>query len=453
MKHHSLARRAIRPETALALGFLAVILLGGLLLLLPACSADGRSMGVLAALFTSASSVCVTGLSVIEPGTQLSLAGQAVQLLLIQLGGLGFMTFATLIMTVIGRKMSLKSRLLLRESMNQPTLGGMVRLSLRFLLAAVIIEACGAVLLMARFIPLYDGAKGVWYSVFTSVSAFCNAGIELFGQGGIGHLAGESYVLFTLCALTLLGGLGFPVIMEGLQNRFRWRSWSLHAKIVLCANAALLLFGTLTTLLLERTNPRTLGGMGCPDRLVNSFFHAVMLRSSGFAVLDQAALTNACKLLSIPQMFIGAASASTGGGVKVTTAAVLLLATAAVIKGRERVILFGREIDPSTIRRALAVTLIALTAVLASACLISIIETRSGFDMLDVLYEATAALSTTGLSSLGTQNLSSASLWLLIPLMYLGRLGPLTLALALASRMERVPEAKVHFPEEKIMIG
>jgi len=372
---------------------------------------------------------------------------------LIQVGGLGFMAFATLIMSALGKRMSLKSRVLLRDSMNQTTLAGMVRLSLIFFLMAVVIETAGALLLMIRLVPLY-GTKGIWLSFYTAVSAFCNAGFDLFSSGSsITHLVKESYVLIVLAALIILGGLGFGVILECLHHRFRWRAFSLHAKMALAATGILLAFGTLSIFVLERTNPATLSELSAGNKLVNSFFQAVTVRTAGFAAVDQAALTDPSKLLSIPLMFIGASSASTGGGVKTTTAAMLVLVVISVIRGRERIQLFGREISSNTARRSMAIVLIGLTMVIASACAISVIEKANGFDMLDILFETTSAFSTTGLSSAGTPNLSPLSQWLLMPLMYLGRVGPLTLALALSSRMERGPSAKVHFPEEKIMIG
>lgn len=449
----SLSKRPVKPERVLALGFLAAILSGSLLLALPICGSGGRSIGFLGALFTATSAVCVTGLSIIDAGIDLSAVGQAVLLALIQLGGLGFMAFATLIMSALGKKMSLKSRLLLRDSMNQTTLSGMVHLSLLFFMLAVVIESIGALLLMIRFVPLY-GAKGVWYSFFTAVSAFCNAGFDLFGSGNsITHLTGESYVLLVLAGLIILGGLGFPVILECLHHRFHWRAFSLHAKIVLTATAALLLFGTLTILVLEGTNPLTLGGLSPGSKVVNGFFQSVTLRTAGFAAVDQASLTDSSKLLGIPFMFIGASSASTGGGIKTTTAAMLVLVIINVIRGRERISLFGREISADTARRSMTVALIGLTVVVLSACVISTIERANGLDMLDILFETTSAFSTTGLSSVSTSSLSTPSKWLLLPLMYLGRVGPLTLALALASRMERGRSAKVHYPEEKIMIG
>jgi len=449
----SLFKRPVKPERILALGFLTAILAGALILMLPACASGGRSIGLRAGFFTATSAVCVTGLSIIDAGLDLSTLGQAVLLVLIQLGGLGFMAFATLIMAAFGKRMSLKSRLLLRDSMNQTTLAGMVRLSLIFFLMAIIIESVGALLLMVRFVPLY-GAKGVWYSFFTAISAFCNAGFDLFGSGNsLTHLVGEDYVLLVLSVLIILGGIGFSVILGCLHHRFRWRAFSLHSKIVLAATAGLLLAGTLLTLALEWNNPATLGNLSAWDKLVNSFFQSVTLRTAGFAGIDQASLTDSTKLIGIPFMFIGASSASTGGGVKTTTMAMLLLVVINVSRGRERISAFGREISADTARRAITIVLIGLVMVLGSACVISSIEASKGLNMLDLLFETTSAFSTTGLSSVGTANLSAASQWLLMPLMYLGRVGPLTLAFALASRMERGPSTKVHYPEENIMIG
>ncbi len=446
-------KRPVKPEGFFALGFFLVIFIGGLILMLPMCSSSGTSIGLLNAMFTSTSSVCVTGLATVDVGKALSFPGQVVQLILIQIGGLGFMAFATLIMSALGKKMSLKSRVLLRESMNQSSLSGMIRLSLRFVLVALVVELTGAVLLMLRLVPIY-GPKGIWHSIFVAVSAFCNAGFDLFGSGNsLTHITSESYVLLVITMLIILGGVGFAVILECLRSRFRWRALSLHAKLAITMTGILLVTGTALTLALEWSNPATLGGMTFWDKLVNSFFQSVTLRTAGFASLDQAGLTDASKLVGIHLMFIGASSASTGGGIKTTTAAVLLMLVVSVIRGRERINIFGREISADTARRSMTIAFIGLGMVILGAGVISVVESAHGFDMLDLLYETVSAFSTTGVSSVGTPNLSPVSQWLLIPLMYLGRVGPLTLALALASRMERGTSAKVRYPEEKIMIG
>ena len=446
-------QKSIKPERALALGFLGLILVGGVLLSLPISGAGGRSVGVRGGLFTAASAVCVTGLSIVDVGTQLSLFGQIVLLVLIQVGGLGFMLFATIIMAALGRRVSLKSRLLLRDSFNQTDLRGMVRLALSVFRIAVVIEAAGALLLMIRLVPLY-GAKGIWYSLFTSISAFCNAGFDLFGGWrSLTHLQSEPLILLTLAGLIVLGGLGFTVILEILHHRFRFSVLSLHAKLVLLLTGGLLAAGTLLVLLLEFRNPATLGSLGFGDKLINSLFQSATLRTAGFAALDQASLTDAGKLAGILFMFVGASSASTGGGVKTTTALMLVLLVASVVRGREHIHLFGREVSQDTARRSMVIAFIGMMVILLGAGVISVLESGRGFDMLDLLYETTSAFSTTGLSSANTPGLTPASQWLLMPLMYLGRVGPLTLAFALASRAGDSHMNRVRYPEEKIMIG
>ena len=306
-----------------------------------------------------------------------------------------------------------------------------------------------------RLIPLYGHARGVWQSLFTSVSAFCNAGFDLFGgYRSLTHLQNEPVILLTLGGLILVCGLGFPVILECLRARFRWRKLPLHAKLVLTVTAGLIAFGTLSILALEWVNPRTLdGGLTVWQKLYNSLFQSITFRTAGFASLDQASLTDPSKLIGSVLMFVGTSSASTGGGVKTTTAALLALVVVQVVRGHERITVFGREISADTARRAVAIVLIAFSAILIATCVISVIERGRGHDFLDLLFETTSAFSTTGLSSVNTTTLTPASQWLLMPLMYFGRVGPLTLAYALANRLESRRANRVHYPEEKIMIG
>ena len=451
-KHSVLTRRPIRPERILALGFLTAIVIGGLLLTLPVCGAGGRSIGLKQGLFTATSAVCVTGLTIIDAGTQLSLLGQAVLLVLIQIGGLGFMSFATVIMAALGKRVSLRGRLILREAMNQTGLRGMVRLSLNFFLIAMIIETAGALILMTRLVPLYGKGKGIWYSFFTSVSAFCNAGFDIFGGWkSLTLFQLEPVILLTLCGLIVLGGLGFSVILECLHHRFHFKRLSVHARLVLLSTAVLLLSGTAWMLALDWNH--SLADLPVGAKVTNGFFQSVTLRTAGFASVDQAALTDVSKLISCLWMFIGASSASTGGGIKTTTAAMLVLLVWNVIRGRERINVFGREISQDTAKRSMAIAFIGMAMVFLSTCLIGFFEQGGGKSMIDILFETTSAFSTTGLSSLNTPTLRPASQWLLMPLMYLGRVGPLTLALALASRSESGTGTRVRYPEEKIMIG
>lgn len=455
-RREPLGRRPMSPGRALCLGFLALILLGGLLLTLPVASAGGESIGFLKGLFTATSAVCVTGLSLIEAGRDLSLFGQIVLLCLIQVGGLGFMAFATLGMVLIGRRISLHSRILLSESMNQNGLSGMVRLSLWFFAMALAIELTGAALLAVRLVPRYGTARGLWLSLFTAVSAFCNAGFDLFGNGSsLLAFRQEPLVLWTVIGLIQLGGMGFAVMLELLRHRKSLGRLSLHTKLVLAVNGILLLGGSLAVFLLEGQNPATLGreGMTLWDKVTGSVFQAVTCRTAGFAAVSQDAMNDSTKLLSCLMMFVGASPASTGGGIKTTTLAALLLLVHSVVRGRDRITAFGKEIPQETGRRAVALTVIAGTFVLAVTCALSILERRHGVSLLNLAYETVSAVSTTGLSAAGTGTLRRSSQILLMPLMYLGRVGPLTLATALIRRERDSARNRVHFPEEKIMIG
>ena len=455
-RREPLGRRPMSPGRALCLGFLALILLGGLLLTLPAASAGGESIGFLKGLFTATSAVCVTGLSLIEAGRDLSLFGQIVLLCLIQVGGLGFMAFATLGMVLIGRRISLHSRILLSESMNQNGLSGMVRLSLWFFAMALAIELTGAALLAVRLVPRYGTARGLWLSLFTAVSAFCNAGFDLFGNGSsLLAFRQEPLVLWTVIGLIQLGGMGFAVMLELLRHRKSLGRLSLHTKLVLAVNGILLLGGSLAVFLLEGQNPATLGreGMTLWDKVTGSVFQAVTCRTAGFAAVSQDAMNDSTKLLSCLMMFVGASPASTGGGIKTTTLAALLLLVHSVVRGRDRITAFGKEISQETGRRAVALTFIATSFVLAVTCALSILERRHGVSLTNLVFETVSAVSTTGLSAAGTGTLRRSSQILLMPLMYLGRVGPLTLAFALANRMNSDRMNRMRYPEEKIMIG
>ncbi len=451
-----LMSRMIRPERVMALGFLAMILLGTALLSLPVATVERRSAGVLNALFTATSAVCVTGLAVLDTGTVFSVFGKVVIIALIQIGGLGFMVFATLIMVALGRRISLRNRVLIRESMNATSLSGLVRLSIWFFGLALVIELLGACILGIRFIPMYGVGKGILYSLFHSVSAFCNAGFDLFGD--FQSLAGfqrDPLVLLTLTALIVLGGLGFSVITECLHfSRARTRL-SLHTKLVLVTSAILLVSGTALIALLEWDNPATLAGgdLNNGDKLLNALFQSVTLRTAGFASFDQANLRDSSKLLGLLYMFVGGSPASTSGGVKTTTLATLALVVISSIHGRREVNVFGKRLDIGTIRRALVIASIGAVAVLLGGVLLAVLERDSGIPLIDLIYETVSAFATVGLSSAGTPNLSAASRIVLLPMMFLGRVGPLTLAYALAAREGDDSANHVRYPEEKIMIG
>ena len=435
-------KRDPRPEEWLVFGFLGIILLGTLLLALPLSTRDGHSIGLFDSLFTATSAVCVTGLVAVDTGTTFSLFGQVVLLTLIQVGGLGFMVFATRVMMMLGRRISIKNRMLIRESMNGASLSNLGSVARRYLLLALGIEAVGAALLAIRFIPMYGLRRGLWFAVFHAVSAFCNAGFDLFGR--FSSLTGfytDALTLLTVSALIVLGGLGFSVILEVLLNRHGLKNLSLHTRIVLTFTMALLLAGTVFYMLVEN---------GRLD-ILNAFFQSVTMRTAGFNSVELSSLTDGSKVFSSLLMMIGASPASTGGGMKTTTVAVVTLLIFSVVKGENEVNAARRRISADTVRRALAVVTLFLTMVMLGTLSLSIIE-NGRFSLADILFECSSAMGTVGVSAIGTPNLHPVSRAVLLPMMFLGRVGPLTLAIAVARRQGKARNLS-KYPEEKIMIG
>lgn len=453
-KRGAFMQQTIRPERILAAGFLALIVLGTLLLMLPAASTTGQSMGLMDSLFTATSAVCVTGLVAVDTGTALTLFGQLMLLALIQLGGLGFMIFATLMMVALGRRISLRSRMLIRESMNTATLSGLVRLTRYYGLIALTIELSGAMLLAIRFVPRFGPGRGLYFALFHAVSAFCNAGFDLFGHfSSLTAFRDDPLVLLTVSALIILGGLGFSVILETLNRRFRWRTLSLHAKLVLLMTGSLLMLGTVFYALVEWRNPQTLAadGAGGGSRLLNAFFQSVTMRTAGFNSVDLSKLTEASKLFSVCLMFVGASPASTGGGVKTTTISVLALIVLSVARGQNDVSVLGRRLPSGLLRRALSILFITLVILLAGTMVLTLVE-RNRMPFIDLLFESASAIATVGVSAVGTPNLSLVSRITLIPMMFFGRVGPLTMALALANK-QSATQNHLRYPEENIVIG
>ena len=435
-------KREPRPEEWLVFGFMGIILLGMLLLALPVSTKDGHSIGMLDSLFTATSAVCVTGLVAVDTGTTFSLFGQAVLLALIQVGGLGFMVFATRAMMMLGRRISIKNRMLIRESMNGASLSNLGSLARLYLLLSVGIEAVGGALLALRFVPMYGVRRGLWFAVFHAVSAFCNAGFDLFGSfSSLTGFAADPLVLLTVAGLIVLGGLGFSVVLEVLRNRQGFKNLPLHTRIVLTFTLALLLTGTGFYCLAER---------GRLD-ILNAFFQSVTMRTAGFNSVDLSSFTEASKLFSSLLMMVGASPASTGGGMKTTTVAVVVLLIVSVVKGDSEVNAARRRISGDTVRRALVVVALFLTMLMLGSLSLLIIE-AGRFSLADILFECASAMGTVGVSAIGTPNLYPGSRAVLLPMMFLGRVGPLTLAVAVARRQGRVKSVS-RFPEERIMIG
>lgn len=443
--------KRMKPAQWIVLGFFGVIFVGGLLLSLPICSATGQSVGLLNGMFTATTSVCVTGLIVVDTGLAFSHVGHFLILCLIQLGGLGFMTIATVLFRMMRKRITLKQRMLIQESMNQDSLAGMVRLIRNVVSITILIETTGAVLLAFSFVPKFGLKTGVFYSVFIAISAFCNAGLDPLGQfQSLTAYTGDVELNLTVMMLIILGGLGFTVIYD-VWKEHRWKKFSLHTKLALSMTAVLVIAGTVLFTLMEWNNPATMGPLPAGEKVLAGAFQSVTTRTAGFNSIDQGAMTNGSFLLTLILMFIGAAPGSTGGGIKVTTFFVLLLTTYSIVCGRQEAVVGKRSLGKDLIRRAAAIAVLAMMLVLLSTLLICVIETNNPQVTLETaLYECISALATVGLSCGLTPNLSSSSKLILMFLMFCGRVGPLTITTALANGQKK---SAIRYPESRIMIG
>jgi trk system potassium uptake protein TrkH len=439
------------PVQVVALGFMAVILTGSMLLYLPIASKSGESIRYIDALFTSTSCVCVTGLVAVETGMTFTIFGQAVMMGLIQIGGLGFMSIATLFFMALRKRINLRERMAIAESFNANTLSGLVRLVKSAATVTFIIEGVGAALLMIRFIPAFGVADGIFKSMFHAVSAFCNAGFDNLGNGFMNLMpyVDDPLVSGTVMALIVLGGLGFAVIYEIVSHK-KGQRFSLHTKAVVGMTAALLLTGTLLFAVMEWNNPATMGGLSAGGKILAASFQAVTPRTAGFNTVDQAGLYSGSKLLSMMLMFIGASPASTGGGIKTTTFLIILVITRSVVLGRKEANIGNRRVPQDMRRRVGTITTLMAGLILIGTLLICMVEPGLALDA--VLYDTVSAMCTVGLSYGITRVLTVVPKLILIALMYCGRVGPLTLSVALANRRER-PEDSVRYPEGRIMIG
>lgn len=445
----------IKPINVLPLGFIAVILTGALLLMLPISNRDGQVFPFLSALFTATSATCVTGLVVADTATQFTMFGQIVVILLIQVGGLGIMTMSMILFSFTGRKISLHDRMSMAEGLGESRLQGVVRLARGALLVTGVIELMGAILLAIRFIPQYGIAKGIWYSVFHSISAFCNAGFDLIGgYRSFMDYAHDPYMLLVIMGLIVAGGLGFGVIIN-LRNTRDMRRLRLHSKLVLTGTIFLILFGMLVFLWIEYENPKTIGGMSLFDKIVNSMFQSVTLRTAGFNTIDQLSLHDASKGVGILLMLVGAGPAGTAGGLKITTVFTLLLAARAYLRGTFETEAFGRTIPLEQTRRALSITLLGGLFLLGMTTMLSFSEQdmpAGSLGMLNQLYEATSAFCTVGVSTGVTAATSPVTRVMLIMLMYAGRVGIITVAASLVESTAK-KESVLHYPQEDILIG
>ena len=443
----------------LATGFLGIILLGGILLWLPI--SNTRPISLIDALFTAVTSVCVTGLVTVTPAVQFTLFGKIVLLILIQIGGLGIIACVTAFFIIMKRRISLKERVVILEAYSMESLSGMVAMILRILKGTICLEGIGALLYSFRFVPEFGVVKGIGYSVFHAVSAFCNAGIDILGDSSFIPYADSVVVNFTTILLVVLSGLGFTVWQDLGQNlkkvwkkelelRRLFKKLRLHSKIVLIMTSVLIVSGTLAFLLLEYNNPGTIGDMSFGEKLMSSLFHSVSTRTAGFATVPQGELTQGTMFTTCILMFIGGSPGGTAGGGKTTTIAMLILCCVSVLQNKKDVECFGRRIQADNIRTGICVVILAFVSLLAGTTLLTIFE--GDVDFIRIMYETTSAIGTVGLSADLTSQLCTASKFVIMVLMYIGRLGPITFALAFGTGRKSKNHIR-QLPVQGILIG
>jgi len=438
-------RVQLNAVQTLALGFAALILLGGVLLALPVSSRDGRSLPFLDALFTAASASCVTGLVLYDTCTQFTLFGQAVILLLIQVGGMGFMTVSILVAVLLHRRIGLRQRSILMDSVGALQMGGIVRLTRRAIRVTLTCEGAGAALLALWFCPRYGLGLGLWMSLFHAVSSFCNAGFDLLGTGAsLTTIAGEPLPNIVLMALVICGGLGFLVWDDLLTHGRHVRRWRLHSKIVLFSTTLLFAGGAIAFYILEKDH--AFAGAGPGRRALMAAFQSVTCRTAGFNTAPLTALSQSGTLLTMILMFIGAGSGSTGGGAKVNTVSVLLLSALAQVRRKEDVNVFRRRLDTATIQKAYSSVSIFFLACLAGTMVMCL----QGVSLDGALFEAISAVGTVGLTRGVTPYLPELSKLAVLLLMFAGRVGSMSVAMAVTRDR---PQPKLRNIPEKILIG
>jgi trk system potassium uptake protein TrkH len=432
----------------LVYGFAGVIILGTILLMFPISSKGGQFTSPVDTLFTAASAVCVTGLVVKDTGTYWSSFGQGVILVLIQIGGLGFMTSATLLLLLLGRRIGMRERWLIGQSLGTERLGGMVKLVRRVLVFTVIVEAIGAAIFYVHFSVKDPTGTAAWKAVFQAVSAFNNAGFDIFGKfRSLLDFQTDTLVILTTAGLVILGGIGFMVVTDVFRVR-RFGRLSVDSKIVLVTTLGLLVLGTVVILLTEYGNAETLGPLSFPYKLLNAFFHSVTPRTAGFSSIDVGSMANYSQFFTILLMFVGGAAGSTAGGIKVNTFGMLVATIWSTIRGKEHAGAFGREFPNQQIHRALSLVMLSLTLIFVVVFILTI--TDKGFGFLRLLFETVSAFGTVGLSTGITPDLSVAGRLIITAVMFIGRLGPLILVLALTQRQQ---PSTFRYPEDEVRIG
>ncbi|MGV3526175.1 MAG: TrkH family potassium uptake protein [Candidatus Sericytochromatia bacterium] len=434
-------------------GFAILIMLGAILLYLPFSRTGFVWDGMLTALFISTSAVCVTGLSTVDVSAYYTPLGQVVVMLLIQLGGLGYMTLYSLMLLAVGRRLSLRDRLAMQQVLDLPGPGGVVRFILQIVKFTLFIEALGALLLACAWVPRMGWGKGLYFAVFHSISAFNNAGFSLFSEGLMGHQT-DPLVLLTIAGMVILGGLGYPVLSDCVrqvrekQHRVRWRELSLHSRVSLIATATLLVLGTFCYLGLEFARPETMGAMSWPQKLLSAFFMSVMPRTAGFNALDISVLTQTSLFITLSLMLVGANPGGTGGGIKTTTLIVVVNEVFRTLRGQHQSILFRRRVSEATSRKAWATLLISVLWINFVTVLLTLTDGK--VDLLRLLFEVVSAFATVGLSANLTSSLSVGGQVLIILTMYVGRVGVITAGMAIWSQTR--PKA-IQYPEESLLVS
>ncbi|MFA5779151.1 MAG: TrkH family potassium uptake protein [Elusimicrobiota bacterium] len=439
------------PQQILVFGFAGVILIGSVILSLPVSSATLQPVNFVDALFTATSAVCVTGLIVVNTATQWSLFGKIIILLLIQIGGLGYMTLATLFVIMIGKQISLKDRLAFAEGIQTFSFVEIKRFIIYVVKITLLIEFAGALILSIKWIPEFGIVRGFWHSIFHAVSAFCNAGFSTFGLN-LSNYVGSIPINLGITSLIILGGIGYIVISDVYSYK-KTKRLLLHTKVAIFTTVVLIISGAVLIFLLENNNPSTLGLLTLKNKLLSAYFQSVSPRTAGFNTIDISALTAPVLFLIIGLMFIGASPSGTGGGIKTTTFATIFASIKATLKGRKSVSIFKRRIGAEIVQKSFILGCLAVAFVSAMTFLILIIE---GKDFIRTLFEVVSAFATCGLSAAVGTPLSFSSFFtplgklLVILTMFVGRLGPLTIAVAV---MEENGAEKFHYAEDKVIVG
>lgn len=435
---------SLNPPMVLSLGFAILITIGGLLLSLPFFTKSGQATPLVDSLFVAASASCVTGLTPVNTLEHWNTYGHVLIIILIQIGGLGVMSLASIIPLILGKKIGMKSRQILKEQLNVESLEGMIVLFKYVLAFTFGTEILGAFLLSIKFIPLYGAGKGVWYAVFHSISAFCNAGFDILGDS-IFPFRDDLLINLTLSFLVIVGGLGFVVTSE-LFRRRSFKKLSTHSKLVIMVTGILLIFGTVMFLFLENEDG-VLQYESLKGSILESFFQSVVARTAGFYSVDLSQIKDSTALMLMGLMFVGGSPGSTAGGIKTTTLGVLFLSTHAVVRGESEPVVFGRHISTETVRKALAIFLVSIFIILSVSFMLTITESAP---LVDILYETVSALATVGASKGITPHLTDAGKNLITLCMYLGRIGPMTMAFAFGMKAKK---SLIRYPESFISIG